>query len=126
MAFSYDPTTARGRVRLLVADTNTADATKQIFTDDEVDAFLALEDQEVYGAAAAACSSIAASASKSALAYRALDLSLDKTQIPAHFRGLAEDYRQRVGMTPVEYIDSADFVIDSAGRDVSEYTGDVV
>ena len=54
MAFTYDSTTARGRVRLLVSDTDTATAANQIFDDDEIDAFLALENNEVYAAAAAA------------------------------------------------------------------------
>ena len=126
MAFTYDPTTARGRVRLLVSDTNDTDSTKQVFTDAEVDAFLALEGQEVYMAAAAACRALAASTAKSALAYKALDLSIDKKDIPGHFRGLADDYANRARSEPTEYVDSADFEIDGFGRDTSEYVGDVI
>ena len=38
MAFTYDPTTARGQVRLLVSDT---DADAEIFSDAEIDLPLA-------------------------------------------------------------------------------------
>ena len=53
MAFTYSPSTDAGKVRLLIGDTDTSDATKQIFDDDEISAFLSLGNSEVYPAAAA-------------------------------------------------------------------------
>lgn len=125
MAFTYDTTTARGRVRLLLADTDTSDATKQMFTDAEVDAFLALESNEVYGAAAAACESLAASAARSAVRYKAERLlEIDRKDIPAHFRALAKTYRDRLMAEPTEHIDAYDVAFDELGGDRSEYVGD--
>ena len=66
MAFTSTSGTARGRCRLLISDTDTADATKQIFTDAEIDDFLAIENNEVYAAAAAACQSLEANTVRSA------------------------------------------------------------
>lgn len=56
MAFTYDTTTDRGRVRMLITDRNEA---SPIFQDDEIDAFLALEDDSVRRAAALALETIA-------------------------------------------------------------------
>jgi len=125
MAFTYDSTTSRGRVRLLVGDTDTAVAANQIFEDAEIDAFLALADSDVWGAAAAACRSIAASASRSAIAWRELHTSVDKKDVPKMFLELAAKYeaRSREG-APWEEIDSMESGVDHYGRDVSEYIGD--
>lgn len=125
MAFTYTNGTARGQVRLMVADVNTADATKQIFNDAEIDDFLTLENQEVYPAAAAACRSIAADTSRSAVAYTTLNMRIDRSKIPDHYRALAKDYMARATAgEPSEFFDYADVVIDTYGRDLSEYDGD--
>lgn len=58
MANTYSPTTDAGRVRLLIPDTNTTTA---VFSDDEIAAFLALNDGDVYAAAADAVETIASS-----------------------------------------------------------------
>ncbi len=42
MAFTYDLTTDRGKVRLLLRDTDTVTVANQFFTDAEIDAFLDL------------------------------------------------------------------------------------
>lgn len=57
MAFTYDATTTRGRVRLLVRDTQEAQA---VFTDEEIDAFIALVGDDALLAAALACRDLAA------------------------------------------------------------------
>ncbi|MEE8551467.1 MAG: hypothetical protein V3T08_09480 [Gemmatimonadota bacterium] len=127
MAFTYDTTTSRGRVRLLVSDTDTADATKQIFTDAEIDAFLAFENNEIYAAAAAACESLAANTARSAILYRAEKLlAIDRKNVPMHFRALAKMYRERSVSAPAEEIDSMDYSIGPFGDDRSEYVGDTV
>lgn len=125
MAFTLDDTTSRGRVRLLAADVDTTKAANQIFTDSEIDAFLALANQNVWQAAAHACRSIAASRARVAIAYRALGTSIDMKEIPKHFMALAEAYEKRA-MEPSEEIDSMDYEISRWGRDLSEYVGDEV
>lgn len=57
MTFTYDITTNRGKTRLYAQDTITANA---IFSDDEIDAFLAANGDNVYLAAADALEIIAA------------------------------------------------------------------
>ena len=127
MPFTYDSTTSRGRIRLLVGDTDTADSTKQIFTDAEIDAFLALESNEIYAAAAAACESLAANTARSAIMYRAEKMfSIDRKEIPKHFRELAQRYRERAMAEPTEEFDSFDYAVDAHGGDLSEYVGDTV
>jgi len=56
MAFTFDPTTSRGRVRLLVPDVTAA---AYVYEDAEIDAFLAMNDGEVRLAAADAIETIA-------------------------------------------------------------------
>lgn len=127
MAFTFDPTTARGKVRLLISDTDDVTALNQVFTDAEIDAFLALESNEIYGAAASACQSMAANASRSAIRYIAERIfEIDKQKIPAHFMALAKMYRERSIAAPGEEIDSAAYEIGTFGGDGSEYVGDVI
>ena len=127
MSFTYDPTTDRGKVRLLVGDTDTATAANQIFTDAEIDALLSIEDNEVYAAAAAGCESLAAVATHSAVIVRAgRILNIDRAKVPAHYRALAEKYRERSLAAPTEEIDSLDYSVGPYGVDASEYVGDVV
>lgn len=57
MAFTYDTTTDRGKVRLLVYDTG---ATTAVFTDADIDAFLELSGGDVFLAASMACNHRAA------------------------------------------------------------------
>ena len=127
MAFTYDPGSSRGRVRLLLSDTDTADATKQIFTDAEIDAFLSIESNEIYAAAAAACESLAANTARSAIRMKLEKLlEIDRKDVPVHFRALAKMYRERSVSAPAEEVDSMDYDISPFGRDRSEYAGDVV
>ncbi len=126
MAFTYSPGTSRGRVRLLISDTDTADATKQIFTDAEIDAFLSLGSNEVFKAASFACRSIAADKSKSAIAWRVFESQFNRQQIPRYFLDLADKYQAEAESgAPGENFDYADYAIDGFGIDQSEYTGDV-
>lgn len=59
MAFTFDVTTDRGKVRLLIADTRSDLPESPIFQDAEIDAFLSLEDDSVKRAAALAAETIA-------------------------------------------------------------------
>ena len=125
LAFTYDSTTSRGRVRLLLSDTDTTDATKQIFTDAEIDAFLALGSNEVFDAAAMGCRSIAASTGRAAVAYRAVGMSIERSKIPDVFMKLAEQYEKRVMSEPSEFFDHVDDNVNVYGVDDSEYSGDL-
>lgn len=125
MAFTYSTTTNRGRVRLLLSDTDTVTAANQIFDDDEIDAFLALEDNDVYSAAAAGARSIAASHAKVAIAWRAMNESVDKKSIPTYFRNLANDYDAKATAgAPTEIIDSQDYRVNALGQQLGEAVGD--
>lgn len=127
MAFTYDTTTDRGRVRLLVGDTDTAVAANQIFDDDEIDAFLSIASNEVFSAAAQACRSIAANAGRSAIAWKANGASVDKKAIPTFFIELANRYEAEAKQgTPSEEIDSLDYRLGDFGEDLSEFVGDIV
>ncbi len=125
MAFTYAPGTSRGKVRLLVSDTDDVTAANQVFTDAEIDAFLALEDNEIYAAAAAAAESMAANASRSAIEYVAFTiLRIDRRGVPKYFLELADKYRARSIAGPGEEIDAAEYRIGVFGGDHSEYLGD--
>ncbi len=125
MAFTYYPTTTRGRVRLLVSDTDLAVTKNQIFSDAEIDGFLALENQEIYMAAAAACEALAASAAKSNIAWSAAGQSIDLKGTASHFRALAAIYRKRASDgAPFEEISADDIQIGPWGADRSEFVGD--
>jgi len=108
---------------MLIGDTNEA---APIMSDNEVTAALALNSNDVYGAAADACRAIAASAAKSAIAWSALagELSIDKSNVPKWFLKLAEEYSAKVGLN-----DTADYTVDWSvkinridGKDDSDYT----
>ena len=125
MAFTYDTGTARGKVRLLIGDTNTSDSTKQIFDDAEIDAFLSLGDNEVYAACAAACRSLATAAAGSSLVMKAEKLlELDRKSVSVHFRLLIAEFERKSNAAPVEEIDSMAYGVSHFGADTSEYVGD--
>lgn len=59
MTFTYDASTDAGKVRLLIGDTDTDDVDRQIFSDAEISAFLAMQSGVVALAAADALEAIA-------------------------------------------------------------------
>lgn len=122
MAFSHDPTTDRGKVRLLIYDTVEADAA---FTDAEIDAFLELNSDDIWYAAADAARSLAAKNTSSAFMVRIEGaLQIDKKGIPDYFLLLASKYEGRAGggsSSVVEFIDSLNLDVNILGQDLSEY-----
>ncbi len=74
MAFTYDVTTTRGKVRLLCTDSVLAN---EIFADAEIDAFLTLESSDVRRAAALALETIASSEVLVQKRIRLLELTTD-------------------------------------------------
>ncbi len=94
MAFTYDPTTDRGKVRLQIGDTDVADATRQLFTDAEIDAFLAMNTNIILLSAAAALEAIAANQLMVLKVIRNMDLSTDGAKMAKEFRELAKSLRK--------------------------------
>ena len=97
MAFTYDLTTNRGKVRLKIRDTDTADATRQLFNDDEIDFFLTEAITDLNLAAAGALDAISANAALLAKMEKIGDYSIDSKamaaavmKIAAHYRSLSE------------------------------------
>lgn len=95
MAFTYDPNTDAGKVRLLVRDTDTVDVDRQVNTDDEIDAFLAIEGGKVYQAAAACLESIAANEAQVLKVIKNLDLDTDGAKLAKELREQAAQWRKR-------------------------------
>lgn len=108
MAFTYDPTTDRGRVRLLLTD---IDAPTGVFTDAEIDAFLALEGNNVKRAAAQA---IDTNADNEALASKVLtdhQLKTDGAAVANALRARAKTLRAQADNDDAKSDDGAYFEI---------------
>lgn len=78
MAFTYDITTNRGKVRLLSVD---SDSTYAVFEDDEIDAFLSMEGNNVKRAAAQALDTIASNDAYRIKKVSLLDVSADGVSV---------------------------------------------
>lgn len=98
MAFTYVLATDRGKVRLKIRDTDTADATRQIFQDDEIDYFLTEAGTDLNLAAAGALDAIGANAALLAKVEKIGDYSIDSKamaeavmKVAAHYRALSEN-----------------------------------
>lgn len=90
--FTYDPSTSAGRVRLLATDTDSDNA---IFSDDEIAAFLALEDDSVKRAAATALDQIASSEALIQKRIKLLDLQTDGPAVATALRAHAKVLREQ-------------------------------
>lgn len=89
---TYDPTTDRGQVRLLIVDTDVAE--NATFTDAEIDTFLLLE-TGVFTAAALALETIAVNEALVLKVIQTLDLKTDGAKLAAELRARAKDLRAR-------------------------------
>ncbi len=78
MAFTYDTTTDRGRVRMLITD---RDETNPIFQDAEIDAFLDMNDDSIRLAAASALETIATDQALVLKVLVTLDLETDGAKV---------------------------------------------
>jgi hypothetical protein len=83
-----------GTVRLLITDTAT-DTDGQIFSDDQIEAFLSLSGGNVYRAAADALLVMAANETLLSKKIRTQDLSTDGPAVSAELRALAKVYTER-------------------------------
>lgn len=91
MAWTYDNTTDRGKVRLLCTD---SDSTAPVFDDSEIDVFLALAPSGVFAAAALACETWARSRSKLAQQVRNADGTTSQRYSMAELLALAKSLRE--------------------------------
>lgn len=107
MAFTYEPATTRGQVRLLCRDTVEATA---LYQDEEIDIFLALGGGQVLLAAAFALENLAANETLIQKRIKLLDLQTDGPAQAAELRALAEALRKQYESMPA--YDVAQWVID--------------
>ena len=114
MAFTYDPTTDRGKVRLLIHDT---DSGSILFQDAEIDAFLLMRGSNWYGAAADALRSLAASKALIAKAVTAGKYSESSEGLPSKLLDVAEklDELAKGNIEPAEaHVEMAETTFQSA------------
>jgi hypothetical protein len=90
MPFTYDVTTDVGRVRLIINDKIEATA---IYSDEEISAFLDLNEDSVKRGAAAALDSIASDQALVLKVIRTLDLSTDGASVARALREHAQRLR---------------------------------
>lgn len=91
MAWTYDNSTNRGKVRLLCTD---SDSTAPVFDDSEIDVFLSLAPGSVFAAAALACETWARSRSKLSQQVRYADGTLAHRYSMAELLDLAKSLRE--------------------------------
>lgn len=129
MAFTYDPTTDRGKVRLLVYDTTSGSSGTSIFSDADIDAFLEQNGNSIWYSAADAARSRAAKIIQSSFDLELTGaLRLDRRKQAQYWIDLAMRYETRALNSPdgiKEFIDSYAYDIDILGRDTSDYVGDL-
>jgi hypothetical protein len=92
MAFTYDVTTDRGRVRLLLND---VDRDTAVFTDGEIDAFLALEGGTVKLAAAQAIDTNATNEALASKVIRDHQVQTDGARLADAMRKHAASLREQ-------------------------------
>ena len=92
MAFTYVLSTARGKVRLMIPDRITPN---HIFEDDEIDAFLSIEGDNVKRAAALGKETIAGDQVMVLKVIRLMDLQTDGAAVARELRLQAQELRQQ-------------------------------
>lgn len=96
MACTYDVTTNRGKVRLLIHDVDTVSCN---FTDTEIDAFLAMASDSILMAASYALESWAASVTDSLTSEKIGDYAYTKKDAETKM-ALAKKYREEDATSP--------------------------
>lgn len=92
MPFTYDLSTDAGKVRLLLNDVDSATA---VFTDAEIDAFLALEGGSVKRAAAQAIDTNADNEALASKVFRSQDVQTDGAKVADAMRKHAQQLRDQ-------------------------------
>lgn len=113
MPFTYDVNTNRGKVRLLITDT---DAANVIFQDNEIDAFLSMMGSNVLRAAALALFTIASKEALLLKVIKLLELQTDGAKLADSLRALAKEYQEKADLAeagePGGAFDYAEMVVD--------------
>lgn len=114
MTWTYEPEVSRplDQVRLLIGDTDLNEPGNWIFQDEEVIAFLAMEDGAVKLAAAQALDTMASQEAMILKAIRLLDLSTDGPKVAAELRARAEVLREQFYGGASDLPQSAELVVD--------------
>lgn len=121
MAFTYEPDTPRGVVRLLLND---VDEPTAVFNDAEIDAFLSLEGDNVKRAAAQAIDTNADDQTLASKVLRTQDLTTDGAKVADALRKRAAALRAQADREDDESDDGAYFEIVPMGDDCRpELTG---
>ena len=92
MAFTYEPTTTRGQVRMLIPD---IDWQEPIFQDAEIDGYLALEGSDVRLAAALALETLASSQAYVQKVVTVGDVKTDGAALAKELRARAATLRDQ-------------------------------
>lgn len=121
MSFSYDLTTDAGKVRLLVADTNSSD---YVWEDAEISAFLTMAGDSVFDAAAIALRSAASDFKKVMRLNLFGDVSVDPSQTISRLLDLAKSYEATARMDVEAQVAQLQQKIDLYGRDRTDFTVD--
>ena len=111
MAFTYDPATSAGKVRLLIPDRVDSG---HLFEDDEIDTFLALESSSIKRAAALALETAASDNALVLKVIKLLDLSTDGARTSAALLERAGKLRSQA--------DAEDSADEGGSFDVVEWT----
>ena len=98
-----DYSTDVNKVRLLISDT---DYTNLIFSDEQIEAYLALEENEIYHAAAMAIETIATNQALTLKVLELLNLKTDGAKLADSLRKHAYNLRKRAYEQPVADIAS--------------------
>jgi len=131
MAYTADPASDEGMLRVLISDTTTVAVPVQgvdyEFSDADLTGTLDLNGDDLWAAAADLCRALSAkfTAASINLGLGKGDIKIDNTKRAEGYLKLAETFDKRSGNDgAVEYMDSVAYGITSTGRDVSEYVGD--
>ncbi len=122
MAFTFNPETNEGRLRSLLDDKVEADA---VFIDAELEAFLDMNSDDIWGAAADGSRALAAKYAKDAehIGLGKKDIEIKKNKA-SHYLKLSSIYDRRSSGDVIEFIDSMTIRTNVNGVDESEYVGD--
>jgi len=131
MAYSLDPNSSEGRIRVLIYDI-TSEAvpvlgTDYFFEDTYITAMLDQNSDDLWKTAADLCRSLAVKFSKDAieLGLGKGDLKIDLTKKSKLYSDLAISFdRKSTDGDTSEYMDSYNVGVDQFGIDGSEYVGD--
>jgi len=118
MAIDY--TTNLGKLRLLLKD---VDEDHPLFSNDELNAFLDINNDDIFMAAADACRALATNAARGAILYRLLgqNIDIDKRKIPEWLYKLASKFEARAGMNATAQFVNWHLHIDRDGHDDTDY-----